>query len=67
MKKKVNKYKCSKCGKKEAKFFHSFCCGVHFEGVIDKDGPIIVCEKCGKYVASVGIDPKKENKIYKIK
>lgn len=47
-----------------AVFWHSKCCGVHFEGVIDIGGPVIVCEKCGKYVASCIMDPKKKNDKY---
>ena len=63
---KKNKLKCS-CRSGEAKFFHSFCCMAHFEGVIDKGEAIMVCEKCGKYVGSIGIDSKRKNKVYKIK
>jgi hypothetical protein len=45
--------KCDCCGK-EAMFFHSRCCGAHFEGVITKDGiKQIVCERCGKFVAEL--------------
>lgn len=36
-----------KCGK-EPSFFHSGCCGVHFEGVIVEGKMFIACEKCGK-------------------
>lgn len=63
-----NQTKICKCGKcnTEAEFWHSGCCGVHFEGVIDKGQPIIVCEKCGKFVAIVGGDSKRKNKIYKL-
>jgi len=40
------------CGE-EAKFFHSKCCGAHFEGII-KDGEYyIVCEKCWKTVGKL--------------
>lgn len=36
------------CGKK-ASFFHSKCCGAHFEGRITENGELkIACEKCGK-------------------
>jgi hypothetical protein len=45
--------KCDCCGKEEAAFFHSSCCGKHFEGVV-KDGKLfIACEKCGKIAGEV--------------
>jgi hypothetical protein len=65
MAKKAVKCSCPNC-KKEASFFHSGCCGVHFEGVIDKGFPIAVCEKCGKYVGSIFQEKKLLNKKYKI-
>ena len=34
------------CGEK-AEFFHSKCCGAHFEGVIKNGEFQVVCEKCG--------------------
>ena len=40
------KCSCGKCNNK-AEFFHSKCCGVHFEGVIEKNMGFVVCEKCG--------------------
>ena len=39
--------KCIKCGK-EAAFFHSKCCGVHFEGVVKEGRKYIACESCMK-------------------
>lgn len=72
-KKKQSKIKCNDCGKdcnheEDILFFHSKCCGTHFEGIMDIDGDIVIaCEKCGKYVATVaGQDPKKVKNIYKI-
>lgn len=48
---KKNEQKCA-CCEEEARFFHSRCCGAHFEGVILPDGKwAIVCEKCNKFVA----------------
>ena len=45
--------KCDEC-ESDASFFHSKCCGAHFEGKVDESGELsIVCEKCGKYVASL--------------
>ncbi len=45
--------KCQKCGEK-ASFFHSKCCNAHFEGVITEKGMfMIVCEKCGQFVAKI--------------
>jgi hypothetical protein len=41
-----------KCGE-EAAFFHSKCCGKHFEIVIKNGKFSIVCEKCGKFVANI--------------
>jgi hypothetical protein len=41
---------CDCCGK-PASFFHSKCCNAHFEGVILHGRFVIVCEKCGKFVA----------------
>ena len=41
-----------KCGK-EAEFFHSDCCGAHFEGVIQEGKHIIVCEECGKFMGEI--------------
>ena len=67
MKKETEKIMCEREGcKKEAKFFHSRCCDAHFEGIFDKGYPIIVCENCGKYMGEVAVDPKKENKKYKL-
>ena len=40
--------KCDCCEKKEAAFFHSDCCGKHFEGVVKDKKLFIACEKCGK-------------------
>jgi hypothetical protein len=66
MKKKEIKCSCKEC-KNEASFFHSGCCGVHFEGVVDKEGlPVITCEKCGKYCGSVFQEESQKNKKYKI-
>lgn len=62
---KKSKCKCSKCDK-EATFFHSKCCAVHFEGVIDKGEPVICCEKCGKYSGTIFFDNKKRNKKYNL-
>ena len=40
--------KCKECNE-EASFFHSKCCGVHFEGIITKKGELrIACENCEK-------------------
>jgi hypothetical protein len=51
---------CSCCGKDEARFFHSACCGVHFEGVILPDGTYtIACEKCGKHCGTLKLGEKK--------
>lgn len=41
--------KCSCCDyEEEAEFFHSKCCGVHFEGRIINNKFYIACEKCGR-------------------
>lgn len=37
----------------EAAFFHSKCCGVHFEGVIKDGKPYVACEKCLKIVGEL--------------
>ena len=58
----MKKIECEYC-KEEAKFFHSRCCNSHFEGVIAEGCRIIVCEKCGKYVAHVAANPHKENSL----
>jgi len=39
--------KCDEC-EEEAEFFHSKCCGKHFDGVIKENRLFIVCEECGK-------------------
>ena len=43
-----------KCGK-QAAYFHSKCCNAHFEGIFEDGDPVIVCEKCGKYVGNLVI------------
>jgi len=37
----------------KAAFFHSRCCGAHFEGKIDNNKYTIICEKCGHFVAKL--------------
>ena len=43
------------CGN-EAAFFHSKCCNTNFEGKLTDEGPCIVCEECGKFVAYLKVD-----------
>lgn len=46
----MSKHQCG-CGN-QAINFHSKCCMAHFKGVITENGKlVIVCEKCGKFVA----------------
>jgi len=45
--KKPKKPKCNYY-EEEAAFFHSDCCGKHFEGVVKDKKLFIACEKCGK-------------------
>ena len=40
------------CGK-EATYFHSKCCGSHFEGKIVQGELQVVCEECGKYAGTL--------------
>ena len=40
------------CGE-EASFFHSGCCGVHFEGIIKDGKKFIACESCRKIVGEL--------------
>jgi len=48
------KIKCDECDDGEAEFFHSKCCGAHFEGIITREGEYqIVCETCGEYVGTL--------------
>lgn len=56
---------CAECGN-DASFFHSKCCGAHFEGIVDNGKPIIVCDKCGKYVGHVSTKKKNINDVYEI-
>jgi len=51
MKDNPNSPKCG-CGE-SASFFHSRCCNAHFEGRIEGNKYMIVCEKCGKFVAEI--------------
>jgi len=52
--------KCS-CGE-NSKYFHSKCCNSHFEGIILENGEMqVVCEKCGKYVGTLGFMDEKQN------
>jgi len=46
------KKKCECCAE-EAKFFHSRCCGAHFEGKVEGSKLTVVCEKCGKFVGEL--------------
>jgi hypothetical protein len=50
----VRKMTKCKCGK-QAAYFHSKCCNAHFEGIFEDGDPVIVCEKCGKYVGNLVI------------
>lgn len=53
---------CTECGE-NATNFHSRCCGVHMEGVVTEKGELnVVCENCGKYVATI-VDKKKLEEI----
>lgn len=45
--------------KSDIYFFHSRCCNKHFEGIVKKGIPQIVCEQCGKYVATLQLIAKK--------